>query len=200
MFCSKCGVAVDNDAKFCANCGTKQVEQQFKLPAGIQTTDTHTSHLSNNPLNNDQKKAGFGVSGGVIFSLVLVFIFGMLYEVGIVSETSKASVSFKKTNAGQALYSCVSSSGNINISDFKLDSGAQAVNVKLIKSKTIELQFSVDSELNQAMLIGARLPGEDKVSKIELMLNLETMCGGKLSSQIMPDEYNALSIMNGMTR
>ncbi len=40
MFCNECGKQVNNEDKFCSNCGTKQGEKLFKLPAGIQMTDT----------------------------------------------------------------------------------------------------------------------------------------------------------------
>ena len=189
MFCSKCGSAVDNDAKFCGNCGASII-----ATAEIQQNETPSAN-SNNPLSSDQKNTGSGISGGMIFSLALVFVFVMLYLVGIVNESSKSSDNFKNTNAGKALYSCVSSSGKLTISDLKLDSDAVGVNVELTKNKTIKMQFSVDSELNQAKLIGAALPGEDKVSMLVLMLHLEAACGGQVSSQILPDEYNALRMM-----
>lgn len=51
MFCSECGKQVEDNAKFCASCGTKQVEQLFKLPEGVQTTESN-SNYSTQPSNN----------------------------------------------------------------------------------------------------------------------------------------------------
>ncbi len=51
MFCSECGKQVNNEAKFCANCGTKQDEQLINIPAGIQTTDSYNTEHSNNHYN-----------------------------------------------------------------------------------------------------------------------------------------------------
>jgi hypothetical protein len=46
MFCSECEKQVENNAKFCANCGSKQAEELFKLPAGIQTTENYNTYSS----------------------------------------------------------------------------------------------------------------------------------------------------------
>lgn len=50
MFCSECGKQVEDNAKFCASCGAKQIEQPFELPEGIQTKDNYTNRTQ--PSNN----------------------------------------------------------------------------------------------------------------------------------------------------
>lgn len=102
---------------------------------------------------------------------------------------------FKATATGKALYNCVSSDGNLKIDPVSLESHEKAVNVELKKEKIIKMQFAINKDLNQAKLVGADVPGEKKLTKLSLMLDLELMCGTDTASQILPEAYKALSIM-----
>jgi len=108
---------------------------------------------------------------------------------------------FAKTDSGIALMACISGGGSLNIENITLDDQKKGVNVQLLKNnKNIELQFAVDGKINQASLVGATIVGEKKLSKFSLMLNLELVCGGKLASKILPDDYRNLQMLNQMQR
>lgn len=126
-----------------------------------------------------------------------LFLIGTIFSiVGCKNADDQLRDDFKNTSTGKAVYSCVSTDGDLKIDSVVLENQQKAINVELIKTKSIELQFSVNKELNQAKLIGASVPGEKKVTKMALMLDLELMCGPEVASQILPEVYKALSIMN----
>ena len=105
--------------------------------------------------------------------------------------------SFKQTQAGKAVYTCVAGNGQLDVKSI----GGDQVEAHIVKAdKDVRMQFAVNPSIGQAKLIGAKISGEEKLSKFTLMLNLELMCGGELSSQILPDEYNALKMMNAFRR
>jgi hypothetical protein len=106
---------------------------------------------------------------------------------------------FKETSSGKAMLSCVAGGGSLNIEALNLDGGKKGVNTQLKKnSKEINMQFAVDGSINQASLIGASVPGEKKLTKFSLMLDLELMCGGELASKMLPDDYRNLQMLNQM--
>lgn len=119
---------------------------------------------------------------------VLIFLALVLAGCNMSAESS-----FKKTQAGSALYSCVSGSGQLNVSSI----GKNLVEANLIKNeKDIRMQFSLDPSMNQAKLEGAVVKGENDLTKFSLMLTLELVCSGEIAAKIFPDEYNALRLMN----
>lgn len=100
--------------------------------------------------------------------------------------------SFKQTQAGKALYGCVAGGGQL---DLKGIDGSK-VEVRLVKGEDdIRMHFSINSNINQAELIGAEIAGQDQTTRLLLMLKLEMMCGGELASEIMPDAYNKLRLL-----
>ncbi len=103
---------------------------------------------------------------------------------------------FKLTATGKALYMCVSTDGNLTVDPISVEGSQKAVNVELKKEKSISLQFAINKDLNQAKLIGASVPGEKKLTKLSLMIDLELMCGSDVAAQILPEAYKALSLMN----
>jgi len=106
---------------------------------------------------------------------------------------------FKETGSGKAMLSCVAGGGLLNIEALTLDGGKKGVSTQLKKnSKEINMQFAVDGSINQASLIGASVPGEKKLTKFSLMLDLELMCGGELASKMLPDDYRNLQMLNQM--
>jgi hypothetical protein len=124
------------------------------------------------------------------------YLLSLLFTLFLVSGCGIEST-FKQTQAGKAIYSCVAGSGQLDVKSM----GDDKVEAHLIKAdKDVRMQFAVNSSIGQAKLIGAKVAGEEKLSKFTLMLNLELMCGGELSSQMLPDEYNALRMMNTFSR
>lgn len=130
------------------------------------------------------------------YKFFLFLIVSILSIVGCKNADDQLRDDFKNTSTGKALYSCVSTDGDLKIDSVVLENQQKAINVELKKSRTIEMQFSINRELNQAKLIGASIPGEKKVTKMALMIDLELMCGSEVASQILPEVYKALSIMN----
>ena len=130
------------------------------------------------------------------YRFFLFLIVTTLLIIGCKNPDDQLRDDFKNTSTGKALYSCVSTDGDLKIDSVVLENQQKAINVELKKSRTIEMQFSINRELNQAKLIGASIPGEKKVTKMALMLDLELMCGPEVASQILPEVYKALSIMN----
>ena len=116
---------------------------------------------------------------------------------GLLGCADSSINSFKKTDAGKALLACVSGSGDLNIEELKTDTHASAVTAHLHKSdKYIDLQFAIKPDLEQAMLIGATIKGEDNLKKLTLMMNLELVCGGEIAAKILPDEYKNMRMLN----
>jgi len=108
---------------------------------------------------------------------------------------------FAKTDSGRALMACVAGGGSLDIQNITLDNQQRGVDVKLIKNKkNIEMQFAVDGKINQASLVGASVESEKKLTRFSLMLNLELACGGELASEILPDDYRNLKMLNQMQR
>ena len=84
MFCSKCGSAVDNDAKFCGSCGTSIAEV-------TKTQEVETDHLtSQSQLSNNQIKASpaIGAKKLFIFLAILVGTTGILILASVKTNES----------------------------------------------------------------------------------------------------------------
>lgn len=100
---------------------------------------------------------------------------------------------FKQTNSGKAILACVSGDGKLNFNEISLRDGSKAIEAVIVKNeKEINLQFTVNKSLNQAKLIGASIKDSKDLTKFGLMLNLELLCGGEISSKILPEEYKNL--------
>lgn len=130
----------------------------------------------------------------------IILISGLALLASCKDFSSSADSIFKKTSAGKALYSCVSSSGDLKIISNPISQDEFEVNANLIKNKEYNLQFLVRKKINQVNLTGASVVGEEKLTKLALMLFLEMDCGTEIASQIMPDEYNALRLMQHFSR
>ena len=197
MFCSDCGKPVDNEANFCGECGALQsatpmpinTHLQKNIPQLEKNGTSYSVKLEANP--PVQKYLAW-----IIAAAVLVFLFVLLGGLAP-SEERKMEDAFKNTNAGKALFSCISNGGNLKVHAFKLANGSIVTEAKLEKDKTINLQFAVDKNLNQAKFTGGEIVGDtSKLTKFLLMLTLENMCGGAVPQQIFSDEYNALQMLN----
>jgi len=75
-FCTKCGKAVQLEANFCDNCGTKliQVEQPASFRKDVRFEEKRARVLGQNQSNNKPKFVFFGVVGIiVVFGMVTLF-------------------------------------------------------------------------------------------------------------------------------
>jgi hypothetical protein len=123
--------------------------------------------------------------------------FFLFITISLLPGCSKSiTEAFRETQPGQAMYSCVTSDGDLTISSINKD----VVDAHLIKNgKDAHLQFSIKPDIGQAKLVGASIEGEEKLTQFSLMINLELMCGGQLSAQMLPDAYNNLRMMNSLS-
>jgi hypothetical protein len=97
--------------------------------------------------------------------------------------SSGSNKNFKETQAGKALYSCVSTSGDLDV-----ETTGNRVEAKLSRNnEEIFLQFEINPSINQAKLIGAKVSGKNEISILDLSIHLYFACGDKnVASQILP--------------
>jgi hypothetical protein len=193
MFCSECGEALADTAKFCAECGA--FINDIAAETVIQVDTLNEAHRKIQNSSNSFNPAYIFI-GVILLAAAIFFIVGFSNIVSPSNKKSAIEDAFFKTNSGKALLSCVSNSGKLSTTEYELDNGTSIVVVELEKTKKVIMEFSVDESINQAKLTGAKIPDETKVTKFSLMLTLELMCGGEISSQIFSDEYKSLQMLN----
>jgi hypothetical protein len=128
------------------------------------------------------------------------FIF-ILATISFLASCGGVTQEFRKTDSGTALLKCVAGGGSLELKDIPLESRQKGIDVILIKNnKKIKMQFSVNEKINQASLVGAEIEGEENLTRLLLMINLELLCGGELSSKILPDDYRNLLMIDKFQR
>lgn len=129
---------------------------------------------------------------GLTFIVILGLTFLFIAATTSFSVYTRAENSFRRTQAGGALYSCVAGSGRLDVKAID----ATNVEANIIKSnRSVRMVFAIDPSIDQAKLVGAEIAGMDETTKLLLMVTLESMCGAELPPQVLPDEYNALRLM-----
>lgn len=175
-YCNRCGESIFPGQTFCKKC----------LPASEITTQIL---IKQNFFNYKSEK----------FKLWLSIVF-LLFCAVIVAEdffTNRNVKTFKKTSIGASIYQCVTSDGKLDVQSVKFNNAGQGVIVTLEKvNKTVHLKYAVDSNINQARMIGATVDGETDLTSISLLFTLELMCGGSLASSILPDTANSLRMLD----
>lgn len=86
MFCSKCGSAVDNDAKFCGSCGTS-------IAATTETKGVEAEQVtSQSQLSNSQIKASPTIGAKKLFIFVVAFIGILVLATSKTNESTQDNV------------------------------------------------------------------------------------------------------------
>lgn len=80
MFCSKCGIAIDNDSKFCSSCGTAIT---------LDTQSVEAEQLTSNPsiTNKSKKKLAILALTGIAILLLIIFLIYHTKTQALVKQT-----------------------------------------------------------------------------------------------------------------
>ncbi|NCX73451.1 MAG: hypothetical protein EBW88_08700 [Betaproteobacteria bacterium] len=122
----------------------------------------------------------------------------MLMALGLMSACSKSPIEhFEQSNAGKALEDCAKSKGTLRITDLTGSGGKEMVGVVLKKfEKELTFQFQLNPSINHAQIVGVRLTGDDQLNRMTVMRTLQTLCGSQAMSMIMPEESNAIRMLD----
>ena len=124
------------------------------------------------------------------------FVLGAL--LGLISACSKTPIEhFEQSNAGKALEACAKTRGELRITDLGLSDGNEQVGVVLTKfDKELSFQFRLNPSINHAQIIGVRLKGDDQMNRMTVMRTLQALCGSEAMGMIMPEESNAMRMLD----
>jgi hypothetical protein len=92
MFCSKCGVAVDDDAKFCGNCGNAIASVTHAVEGASATSSRHSSN------NQFAPKSINVIKKGIIAILIFFLLFGIYSSFMNSNSTKIKEVNTSKIN------------------------------------------------------------------------------------------------------
>ncbi|NDC69192.1 MAG: hypothetical protein EB091_10530 [Betaproteobacteria bacterium] len=62
--------------------------------------------------------------------------------------------------------------------------------------KELTFQFQLNPSINHAQIVGVRLTGDDQLNRMTVMRTLQTLCGSQAMSMIMPEESNAIRMLD----
>ncbi|NCX23082.1 MAG: hypothetical protein EBX17_07855 [Betaproteobacteria bacterium] len=57
-------------------------------------------------------------------------------------------------------------------------------------------KFQLNPSINHAQIVGVRLTGDDQLNRMTVMRTLQTLCGSQAMSMIMPEESNAIRMLD----
>ena len=125
-------------------------------------------------------------------------IFTVLVIVGLTSACSKSPIEhFEQSNAGKALEDCAKFKGTLRITDLTESGGKEMVGVVLKKfEKELTFQFQLNPAINHAQVVGVRLTGDDQLNRMTVMRTLQSLCGSQAMAMIMPEESNAIRMLD----
>jgi hypothetical protein len=125
-------------------------------------------------------------------------IFTGLVIVGLTSACSKSPIEhFEQSNAGKALEDCAKTKGTLRITDLTESGGKEMVGVVLKKfEKELTFQFQLNPSINHAQVVGVRLTGDDQLNRMTVMRTLQSLCGSQAMALIMPEESNAIRMLD----
>ena len=104
---------------------------------------------------------------------------------------------FEESNAGKALETCAKTKGELRITDLTDAGGKEVVGVVLKKfDRELIFQFQLNPAINHAQVIGVRLTGDDQLNRMMVMRTLQSLCGSQAMAMIMPEEANAIRMID----
>ena len=116
MYCKKCGNELDEDAKFCPECGAKKEEN-----------DVEIEEKQENSNNKKSKKTLMVTIIAIIIILLIAIICYILYQKNIISKQENENTSILGTSNIQANGVSNISFKNMNADDDDLDDNQKAI-------------------------------------------------------------------------
>jgi len=128
-------------------------------------------------------------------SIILVILSMMA---GLLNACSKTPIEhFEQTNASRALEACAKTHGELRITDLGPSDGKEVVGVVLKKfDKELSFHFQLNPSINHAQVTGVRLKGDDQLNRMTVMRTLQALCGSEAMAMIMPEESNAMRMLD----
>jgi hypothetical protein len=125
-------------------------------------------------------------------------LFVRVAVLSLLSACSKTPIEhFEQSNAGKALEACAKTRGELRITDLGPSDGKEQVGVVLKKfDKELSFQFQLNPSINHAQVIGVRLKGDDQLNRMMVMRTLQALCGSEAMAMIMPEESNAMRMLD----
>jgi hypothetical protein len=125
-------------------------------------------------------------------------VFITLVIFGLTSACSKSPIEhFEQSNAGKALEDCAKTKGTLRITDLTESGGKEMVGVVLKKfDKELAFQFQLNPSINHAQVVGVRLTGDDQLHRMTVLRALQSLCGSQAMAMIMPEESNAMRLLD----
>jgi len=122
----------------------------------------------------------------------------LLVAAGLNAGCSKSPIEhFEESNAGKALATCAKTKGELRITDLTDTGGKEVVGVVLKKfDRELTFQFQLNPSINHAQVIGVRLTGDDQLNRMTVMRTLQSLCGSQAMAMIMPEESNAMRMLD----
>ncbi|NDH31864.1 MAG: hypothetical protein EBX68_02280 [Betaproteobacteria bacterium] len=62
--------------------------------------------------------------------------------------------------------------------------------------KELTFQFQLNPAINHAQVVGVRLTGDDQLNRMTVMRTLQSLCGSQAMAMIMPEESNAIRMLD----
>ena len=122
----------------------------------------------------------------------------LVVMMGLLGACSKTPIEhFEQSNAGKALETCANTKGELRITDLTEADGKEVVGVVLKKfERELTFQFQLNPSINHAQVIGVRLTGDDHLNRMTVMRTLQSLCGSQAMAMIMPEEANAIRMID----
>ena len=122
----------------------------------------------------------------------------LLVAAGLNAGCSKSPIEhFEESNAGKALATCAKTKGELRITDLTDTGGKEVVGVVLKKfDRELTFQFQLNPSINHAQVIGVRVTGDDQLNRMTVMRTLQSLCGSQAMAMIMPEESNAMRMLD----
>ena len=122
----------------------------------------------------------------------------LVVTLGLSGACSKTPIEhFEQSNAGKALETCAKTKGELRITDLTESGGKEMVGVVLKKfERELTFQFQLNPSINHAQVIGVRLTGDDQLNRMTVLRTLQSLCGSESMAMIMPEESNAIRMLD----
>jgi len=122
----------------------------------------------------------------------------LVVTLGLSGACSKTPIEhFEQSNDGEALDTCAKSKGELRITDLTDAGGKEVVGVVLKKfDREFTFKLQLNPSINHAQVIGVRLTGDDQLNRMTVMRTLQSLCGSQAMEMIMPEESNAMRMLD----
>jgi len=122
----------------------------------------------------------------------------LIVTLGLLAACSKSPIEhFEQSNAGKALETCAKTKGELRITDLTESDGKEMVGVVLKKfERELTFQFQLNPSINHAQVIGVKLTGDDQLNRMTVLRTLQSLCGSQAMAMIMPEESNAIRMLD----